>query len=293
MYSWSAVGYSKTWGLWHLDFPSLELTLRLWEVCLGGLWIAIAGADKPHDGNQWHRFYCDVLDHLGFGRWQPGKRLVYPATLHLFDPFSALILSDLSSFASEHRMFGPIPTEFQQVWFCAKVWRTLKSLLLSSRGCTRRYRLRIQQFGLWKGHKKILNFLNMQDLFFTWTSRSFQMACWATTTAWRLRMHLGQKTRESQPAIEALEVPFPLPFAQLLGLLLVAFSCFIPVYVINFTGSPVAGPILSLGTKAMARYGLTPYTSRSLRCFFLFESLWCLNEVAKEKRHEKNKPTQS
>lgn len=61
--------------------------------------------------------------------------------------------------------------------------------------------------------------------------------------------------------LKIADVPFPLPFAQLLGLLLVAFSCFIPVYVINFTGSPIAGPVL---------------------CFFLFESLWCLNEVAKE-----------
>ncbi|CAK8989364.1 SET domain-containing protein [Durusdinium trenchii] len=61
--------------------------------------------------------------------------------------------------------------------------------------------------------------------------------------------------------LKIADVPFPLPFAQLLGLLLVAFSAFIPVYVINFTGSPIAGPIL---------------------CFFLFESLWCLNEVAKE-----------
>lgn len=61
--------------------------------------------------------------------------------------------------------------------------------------------------------------------------------------------------------LKIADVPFPLPFAQVLGLLLVAFSCFIPVYVINFTGSPIAGPVL---------------------CFFLFESLWCLNEVAKE-----------
>ncbi|CAJ1357983.1 unnamed protein product [Effrenium voratum] len=61
--------------------------------------------------------------------------------------------------------------------------------------------------------------------------------------------------------LKIADVPFPLPFAQLLGLLLVAFSALIPVYVIVFTGSPVAGPIL---------------------CFFLFESLWCLNEVAKE-----------
>jgi len=29
----------------------------------------------------------------------------------------------------------------------------------------------------------------------------------------------------------------------------VAFSCFIPIYVINFTGNAVAGPILSLGFK--------------------------------------------
>ena len=57
------------------------------------------------------------------------------------------------------------------------------------------------------------------------------------------------------------DVPFPLPFAQLLGLLLMAFSCFIPLYVIVFTASPVVGPIL---------------------CVLLFESLWCLSEVAKE-----------
>eukprot|EP00439_Symbiodinium_sp_Y106_P086499 s128_g33.t1 len=61
--------------------------------------------------------------------------------------------------------------------------------------------------------------------------------------------------------LKIADVPFPLPFAQLLGMLLVAFSAFIPIYVIVFTRSPIAGPIL---------------------CFLLFESLWCLNEVAKE-----------
>lgn len=61
--------------------------------------------------------------------------------------------------------------------------------------------------------------------------------------------------------LKIADVPFPLPFAQLLGLLLVAFSLLIPVYVIVFTRSPIAGPILS---------------------FLLFESIWCLNEVAKE-----------
>eukprot|EP00913_Durusdinium_trenchii_P025390 g23835.t2 len=58
--------------------------------------------------------------------------------------------------------------------------------------------------------------------------------------------------------LKIADVPFPLPFAQLLGLLLVAFSLLIPVYVIVFTRSPVAGPILS---------------------FLLFESIWCLNEA--------------
>ncbi|CAK9113980.1 unnamed protein product, partial [Durusdinium trenchii] len=61
--------------------------------------------------------------------------------------------------------------------------------------------------------------------------------------------------------LKIADVPFPLPYAQLLGLLLIAFSCLIPFYVIIFTANPVIGPIL---------------------CFFLFESLWCLNEVAKE-----------
>eukprot|EP00435_Cladocopium_sp_Y103_P075516 s32_g59.t1 len=61
--------------------------------------------------------------------------------------------------------------------------------------------------------------------------------------------------------LKIADVPFPLPYAQLLGLLLIAFSCLIPFYVIIFTSSAVIGPIL---------------------CFFLFESLWCLNEVAKE-----------
>lgn len=61
--------------------------------------------------------------------------------------------------------------------------------------------------------------------------------------------------------LKIADVPFPLPYAQLLGLLLIAFSCLIPFYAIIFTANPVIGPIL---------------------CFFLFESLWCLNEVAKE-----------
>jgi len=60
--------------------------------------------------------------------------------------------------------------------------------------------------------------------------------------------------------LKIADVPFPLPFAQLLGLLLASFSVLIPVYVVVFTGGLV-GPIL---------------------CFFLYACLWCLNEVAKE-----------
>ena len=92
--------------------------------------------------------------------------------------------------------------------------------------------------------------------------------------------------------LKIADVPFPLPYAQLLGLLLIAFSCLIPFYdawlhpscefvnrchearefvsltldpseVIVFTSSAVIGPIL---------------------CFFLFESLWCLNEVPRIER---------
>ncbi|CAK9109681.1 Uncharacterized protein SCF082_LOCUS50966 [Durusdinium trenchii] len=61
--------------------------------------------------------------------------------------------------------------------------------------------------------------------------------------------------------LKIADVPFPLPFAQLLLMSLVAFSLLIPLYVIVFTKSLVVGPVL---------------------CFFLFESLWCMNEVAKE-----------
>ncbi|CAE7480487.1 unnamed protein product [Symbiodinium natans] len=61
--------------------------------------------------------------------------------------------------------------------------------------------------------------------------------------------------------LKVADVPFPMPYAQLLGWLLIGFSCFIPVYVVIFTGSPVVGPIL---------------------CFILFTSLWCLNDVAME-----------
>lgn len=72
----------------------------------------------------------------------------------------------------------------------------------------------------------------------------------------RFRSRLGFNN-----CLKIADVPFPLPFAQLLGLLLVAFSLLIPMYVITFTRNPVAGPLLS---------------------FMLFESIWCLNEVAKE-----------
>merc|ERR550525_1624912 len=57
------------------------------------------------------------------------------------------------------------------------------------------------------------------------------------------------------------DVPFPFPYAQLLLVLLVCFSCFIPVYMVCFVKSYIATPILS---------------------FLLFEGIWGINETAKE-----------
>eukprot|EP00927_Polykrikos_kofoidii_P023935 TRINITY_DN21872_c0_g1_i1.p1 TRINITY_DN21872_c0_g1~~TRINITY_DN21872_c0_g1_i1.p1 ORF type:complete len:629 (+),score=79.89 TRINITY_DN21872_c0_g1_i1:33-1889(+) len=57
------------------------------------------------------------------------------------------------------------------------------------------------------------------------------------------------------------DVPFPFPYAQILTLLLTAFSLFIPAYVALFTRSLIVGPIMS---------------------FLLYQGFWGVNEVAKE-----------
>lgn len=57
------------------------------------------------------------------------------------------------------------------------------------------------------------------------------------------------------------DVPFPFPYAQLLLVLLTCFALFIPVYMVVFTRSYIAAPILS---------------------FLLFEGIWGMNETAKE-----------
>lgn len=57
------------------------------------------------------------------------------------------------------------------------------------------------------------------------------------------------------------DVPFPFPYAQLLTYLLVVYALFIPVYIVCFTKSMIAGPLLS---------------------FLLFQGIWGVNEVAKE-----------
>lgn len=61
--------------------------------------------------------------------------------------------------------------------------------------------------------------------------------------------------------VKIADVPFPFPYAQMLTQLVLLFSCFIPVYVACFTQSLIAGPIIS---------------------FMIFESFWCVNEVAKD-----------
>lgn len=62
-------------------------------------------------------------------------------------------------------------------------------------------------------------------------------------------------------ACKLADVPFPFPYAQMLTLLLVCYSFFIPVYITCFTPSYIAASILS---------------------FALFEGIWGLNETAKE-----------
>jgi predicted membrane chloride channel (bestrophin family) len=62
-------------------------------------------------------------------------------------------------------------------------------------------------------------------------------------------------------ACKLSDVPFPFPYAQMLTLLLVCYACFIPVYIVCFTSSMIAGPIMS---------------------FALFQGIWGLNETAKE-----------
>jgi len=61
--------------------------------------------------------------------------------------------------------------------------------------------------------------------------------------------------------LKIADVPFPFPYSQLLTLLLTVYACFIPVYIVCFTESLIASPILA---------------------FLLFEGIWGVNEVAKE-----------
>eukprot|EP00406_Dinophysis_acuminata_P013495 CAMPEP_0179238862 /NCGR_PEP_ID=MMETSP0797-20121207/15169_1 /TAXON_ID=47934 /ORGANISM="Dinophysis acuminata, Strain DAEP01" /LENGTH=514 /DNA_ID=CAMNT_0020946177 /DNA_START=252 /DNA_END=1796 /DNA_ORIENTATION=+ len=62
-------------------------------------------------------------------------------------------------------------------------------------------------------------------------------------------------------SLKIADVPFPFPYAQLLTLLLTVFALFIPVYIVVFTKSMFASPILS---------------------FIVFQGFWGINEVAKE-----------
>jgi len=62
-------------------------------------------------------------------------------------------------------------------------------------------------------------------------------------------------------AVKLSDVPFPFPYAQMMSLLLVCYYVFIPVYIVVFTQSAIAGPILA---------------------FLLFMGIWGLNETAKE-----------
>eukprot|EP00931_Biecheleriopsis_adriatica_P072741 TRINITY_DN47155_c0_g1_i1.p1 TRINITY_DN47155_c0_g1~~TRINITY_DN47155_c0_g1_i1.p1 ORF type:complete len:555 (-),score=87.97 TRINITY_DN47155_c0_g1_i1:187-1851(-) len=62
-------------------------------------------------------------------------------------------------------------------------------------------------------------------------------------------------------ALKIADVPFPFPYAQLLMIILCVWTCFIPLYVMQFTQSFFIGPIMA---------------------FLLFVGVWCLNDLATE-----------
>lgn len=61
--------------------------------------------------------------------------------------------------------------------------------------------------------------------------------------------------------VKLADVPFPFPYAQVLTIILVCYTVFIPVYIVAFTSSRIVSPIMS---------------------FALFLGIWGLNETAKE-----------
>jgi len=77
----------------------------------------------------------------------------------------------------------------------------------------------------------------------------------------RMYQELSNSMLGFSNALKIADVPFPLPFAQILALLLVMWSAVVPIYVVNFTQHMLLGPLLT---------------------FLIFEAVWCLNEVAKE-----------
>jgi len=85
--------------------------------------------------------------------------------------------------------------------------------------------------------------------------------CIAPPIQSRVNQELSNGMLAFNQAQKIADVPFPFPYAQLLLVLLTFFALFIPVYMVCFTQSYIAAPILS---------------------FLLFEGVWGINEVAKE-----------
>lgn len=85
--------------------------------------------------------------------------------------------------------------------------------------------------------------------------------CVAPPIQSRIYQELSSGMLAYNNALKMSDIPFPFPYAQLLAILLVAFSCLIPVYMAHFTDSLFGAPFAS---------------------FLLFQGVWCINEVAKE-----------
>jgi len=77
----------------------------------------------------------------------------------------------------------------------------------------------------------------------------------------RMYQELSSGMLAYNQSMKLADVPFPFPYAQMLTIILVAYICFIPVYVVIFTQSMIVGPMIS---------------------FTLCLTIWGLNETAKE-----------
>mmetsp|Transcript_60736 Transcript_60736/g.131662 ORF Transcript_60736/g.131662 Transcript_60736/m.131662 type:complete len:488 (+) Transcript_60736:145-1608(+) len=77
----------------------------------------------------------------------------------------------------------------------------------------------------------------------------------------RMYQELSNGMLAFNQCLKLADIPFPFPYAQMVTIVITAFMFFVPIYIVSFTGTHLASPILS---------------------FTLTAGTWGLNEVAKE-----------